>query len=134
MPTSVRLFTVITCAVCVAALAADSMQALQDKKAAPSVAGKWTMAVDAGPHGTTAMGLALQQDGRVVKGTFQSPHGDMPVEGEFADGALALSTLSSGDDSMRITFTARLKADGTLAGYMSSQMGDMTWTATRARD
>jgi hypothetical protein len=27
--------------------------------------------------------------------------------------------------------TAKLKDDGTLDGYLSSQMGDMTWTARR---
>jgi hypothetical protein len=42
---------------------------------------------------------------------------------------LKLETAEGGD--AKITFTGKLKDDGTLAGYLSSQMGDMKWTATR---
>ena len=35
--------------------------------------------------------------------------------------------------SGKVTFNARLKDDGTLTGTLSSEMGDMTWTATRER-
>jgi hypothetical protein len=77
------------------------------------------------------MGLSLEQNGRKVAGTFASPHGDMPVEGEFVDGALTLSTVSRDRDAEPITFRATLKGE-TLSGYLSSAMGDMTWTAARA--
>jgi hypothetical protein len=30
-------------------------------------------------------------------------------------------------------FSAKLKDDGTLAGYVSSDMGDMNWTAERVQ-
>jgi hypothetical protein len=106
--------------------------AAQDKKPAATVAGRWTMTVDAGPHGVTTMGLVLQQDGTKVTGTFASPHGDMPVEGEFVDGTLKLATTAEHADS-QITFEARLK-DERLSGYLSSQMGDMKWTAERVKD
>ena len=106
--------------------------AAQDKKPAATVAGRWTMTVDAGPHGVTTMGLVLQQDGTKVTGTFASPHGDMPVEGEFVDGTLKLATTAEHADS-QITFEARLK-DERLSGCLSSQMGDMKWTAERVKD
>jgi hypothetical protein len=106
--------------------------AAQDKKPAATVAGRWTMTVDAGPHGVTTMGLVLQQDGTKVTGTFASPHGDMPVEGEFVDGTLKLATTAEHADS-QITFEARLR-DERLSGYLSSQMGDMKWTAERVKD
>lgn len=80
------------------------------------------------------MGLALKQDGQNVTGTFSSPHGDVPVKGKFADGALELETTSQDADSPQVTFTAKLKDDGTLAGYLSSRMGDMTWTAERVKE
>lgn len=116
-------------------VASHRTHAFQDKKtdhkAAPRVAGKWTMSVKGGPHGDTTMGLALEQDGKQVSGIFATPHGDdLQVQGEFAERTLTLATPGGGDS--RITMTATLKDDGTLDGYMSSQLGDMTWTARRA--
>ena len=100
--------------------------------AAPTVAGSWTMTVQGSPHGDMTMGLTLEQKGTKVTGTFASPHGEMAVSGEFADGTLAIATAGSDDE--KITFNAKLKDDGTLAGYISSPMGDMKWTASRTED
>ncbi|HEY2433239.1 MAG TPA: hypothetical protein VGI12_11250 [Vicinamibacterales bacterium] len=99
--------------------------------AAPTVDGAWTMTVSGSPHGDAAMGLTLKQDGTKVSGTFSSPHGDMAIAGEFVNGELKLSTTSGTEDE-KILFSARLRDDGTLAGSVSSPMGDMTWTARRA--
>ena len=33
----------------------------------------------------------------------------------------------------KLVFSAKLKDDGTLAGYVSSDMGDMNWTAERVQ-
>jgi hypothetical protein len=97
------------------------------------VSGTWTMNVQGGPHGDATMGLVLKQDGTKVTGTFSSGHSpDMDVTGEFKDGELKIETTEGGDS--RIIFTAKLKADGTLAGYISSGMGDMKWTASRAAE
>jgi opacity protein-like surface antigen len=101
--------------------------------AAPSVAGRWTMAVDGGPHGNVTMGLTLSQDGSKVTGTFTSPHGDMNVAGEFVEGQLKIATTAGGDDE-KIYFEARLNDDGTLSGSISSPMGDMKWKGTRVAD
>jgi len=98
--------------------------------AAPTVTGTWTMTVLGSPHGDMTMGLTLKQDGTTVTGTLASPHGEMAVTGEFADGNLNIAT--AGGDDEKITFSAKLKEDGTLAGYLSSPMGDMKWTASRA--
>jgi hypothetical protein len=77
------------------------------------------------------MGLVLTQDGTKVSGTFASGHGpDLAVTGEFAEGALKFETAGHGDS--KILFSARLKDDGTLAGTISSKMGDMKWTASKA--
>ena len=114
--------------VAVAALAASPLAA-QEKKPEPTVTGTWTMTVHPDPHGMT-MGLVLEQKGTKVTGTFASPHGDMPVEGEFVDGTLKLATTGGNVDS-QITFEARLKDGQTLSGYLSSPMGDMAWTAER---
>jgi hypothetical protein len=117
---------------CVAAAAASAQEA---KKQSANVAGKWTLSVDTGAqhHGTMEMGLTLKQEGTHVTGTFASPHGDMPVDGEFYEGSLKLSTTGGNADS-QITFEAKLKEDDSLDGYVSSQMGDMKWTGKRLKD
>jgi hypothetical protein len=98
------------------------------------VAGEWTMNVDTGSaHGIMTMSLTLKQDGKDVSGTFHSPHGDVAVTGEFVDGGLRLS-VTSGNSDMSGTFSAKLLDDGTLAGYLSSSRGDMSFTAERARE
>jgi hypothetical protein len=98
--------------------------------AAPTISGQWKMSVSGGPHGNATMGLTLTQDGTSVTGTFVTGHADLPVTGEFVDGALKLESVSSGDS--KIILSAKLKEDGSLSGYVSSPMGDMTWTAVRA--
>jgi len=94
-----------------------------------TVTGTWTMNVEGGPHGNATMGMVLKQEGTKVTGTFSSGHSaDMEVAGQFKDGQLDVET--KGGDS-RIIFSAKLKADGTLSGSISSEMGDMKWTASR---
>jgi len=100
-----------------------------DKTSGPSVAGQWTLNVKS-PHGEVGMALDLTQEGKKITGTLATPHGDvLPVTGEFTENTLTLSTPGPGDS--RITMTAKLIENGTLDGYLSSQMGDMTWTARR---
>ncbi len=100
---------------------------------APTVTGSWTLAVDGGAHGVVAMGLVLKHEGKTVTGTFASPHGESRVAGRFESGTLTLATTGGGDSVPQVTFNATLNDDGTLAGYLSSEMGDMKWTATRAK-
>lgn len=132
---TVALFTALLLAGTLTAVGVRAVGALQDKKTdqkpAPSVAGRWTMSVKGGPHGDTPMGLVLEQKGKKVTGTLATPHGDdFAVDGEFAEGTLTIATAGAGD--ARISLTAKLKADDTLEGYLSSQMGDMTWTGRRS--
>lgn len=109
---------------------AAPMQA-QARKAAASrdLTGRWTLTTSAdGPHGAVSMEFELKQNGRKVAGRLVPPHGgEIALEGEFDAGTLSLSS-SSGEG---LTMKATLKSDGTLAGYLSSERGDMTWTATR---
>jgi hypothetical protein len=101
--------------------------------AEPTVAGRWVLSVDAGPHGRTPMSLSLKQEGSKVTGTFGTPHGEFAVDGTFTKGELRLKTAAV-EDSQPITLVAKLKADGTLDGYLSSEMGDMAWTGQREKD
>ena len=65
------------------------------------------------------MGLVLEQDGKKVTATLAPPHGgEIPLEGEFADGTLKLSASSQGGEGPYATLNAVLNDNGTLAGYL----------------
>ena len=101
--------------------------------AAQDLTGKWTMKVSGGPHGDTAMSLVLKQDGEKITAAFDPGHdGEIPMTGTLVKGALTMESPAN-DDGAKITMKAMLKADGTLSGFLSSQMGDMTWTAARVK-
>jgi hypothetical protein len=100
--------------------------------AAATVAGTWTMTVDS-PHGQATMGLVLKQDETKVTGTFASGHApDQTVSGELVDSVLKLET--EGESDHQVIFKGTLKRDGTLAGTLSTPVGDMRWTAQRVKD
>lgn len=110
---------------------ATAVSAAQAPTPAQDLSGKWTMKVSGGPHGDAAMGLVLKQDGEKVAAMFNPGHdGDIPMSGTFVKGALALESPAN-DDGSRILMKGTLKADGSMAGFMSSAMGDMTWSAAR---
>ena len=99
----------------------------------PTVEGRWTGRITGTPHGDMAMSLSLKQDGKKVTGTLTTEHtGDLAVEGELTDRTLKLSTGSNAETE--ITLTGTLKDDGSLGGSLSSQVGDMTWSAERVTD
>lgn len=98
---------------------------------APTVSGTWSMSIDS-PHGNMKASLTLTQDGTAVRGTFRSPMPDMTVSGTFENGTLKIETADSADT--KLICTATLKEDGTLSGFVSSDMGDMKWTAERVPD
>ncbi len=110
---------------------AAATMAAQAPPSAPDLTGKWTMKVSGGPHGDAAMALVLKQDGEKVAATFNPGHdGDIPMSGTFVKGALTLKSPANDDGSV-ITMKGTLKADGSLSGFLSSAMGDMTWSAAR---
>lgn len=108
-----------------------------DPKAAPAIAGKWTMSVetDGGPMESS---LELKAgEGKKVSGTITSQMGSAPIEGEFAEGKLTLSmTMEGSGGSMAIAFSGTMKEDGTLAGTLNGGNGQFTlsWTAKRVKD
>jgi hypothetical protein len=98
--------------------------------AAPSPAGKWTIALDT-PHGAVTMSFDLQLSADKITGTMTSDMtGTVPVTGTFADGTVALSLETSGGLDFHFTF----KDPDTMTGNLSSQMGDMACAATRRKD
>ena len=124
-----------TIAIVLLAVASSLPAHAQSNRSPAPVAGRWILTTSAdGPHGATSMPLVLAQDGRKVTGTLTPPHGgDLALAGEFANGELKLATAAEKDKHPAVTLQARLKDDGSLAGFLSGPMGDMTWTAVRAK-
>lgn len=91
-----------------------------------SIAGTWV--IMARGH---QIGLGLEQDGPKLTGTLVVMGKSIPVDGEFNDGALKLST--GPDEADPITLTGKLKDDGTLEGLTTTRHGTMTWTAERLK-
>jgi hypothetical protein len=104
-----------------------------DEKAAASIAGKWTMAVET-QNGAMNTGLDLKQEDKKITGTISGPQGDAALAGEYADGKLTFNvTVQGNNGEVKLVFVGSLKADGTLAGSMNYGQGDLNWTATRAK-
>jgi hypothetical protein len=91
-----------------------------------SVAGMWTLLVtDQGSYP-----MVLAQKGKAITGSIDGPHGLIQVKGEFTNGQLKMAGTSQ---AIQLSATGSLKADGSLAGNMTSNVGDMAWTAVRAK-
>jgi hypothetical protein len=103
----------------------------RETKAAADVSGVWDLAVK-GPaaHGGMNATLELHQEGKKVTGSLAAHGNRHTLAGEFADGELALEATDVPADKA-LTLNAKLKDDGTLAGYLSGPMGDMQWTGQR---
>ena len=119
--------------VLLAALATSSAFAADVAKKPISVAGGWEMTVKGPPaHGDMTATLQLKQDGAKLSGTFAFNGKTQPIAGKLVDGALSFETTDTPADKA-MAFTAQLK-DGELAGSVSTHMGDMRWTAVRAKE
>jgi hypothetical protein len=114
-------------------IAAVAGGSAQDNKGTSGVAGAWDLVVK-GPaaHGDLTATLELEQDGSKVTGTFTAHGRTHKLAGQFDNTELRLETVDTPADHT-MSLTARLKDDGTLAGYLSSSMGDMQWTGSRAK-
>jgi hypothetical protein len=105
-----------------------------EAKAPASVAGKWTMSVES-QNGTTTSALDLKLDGKKVTGTLSSDRGAGPVQGEFADGKLALKMIFDGPNGqVEIAINGAMKDDGTLAGMLDFNGQGIPWKASRVKE
>jgi hypothetical protein len=101
------------------------------------VTGKWAVTIESA-QGTAETHMTLKQDGKKITGTFASPHGsdEFPVLGERADNTLTFAVDGKTEHGeMRFDIKATVKKeDGTIAGTMTSSMGESKFTARRAKD
>jgi hypothetical protein len=77
------------------------------------------------------MSMVLTQNGKTLGGTLDSPHGPIALKGEIVDGTLTFKGSGGDAHPLEFTFKGALKSDGTLAGNLTSNVGDMNWTAVR---
>jgi hypothetical protein len=100
-------------------------------KPAPTVAGKWNVALET-PHGKVTMNLELKLEGKKVTGTLRTEQqGPFPLAGECAEGKLTFAVTEDGAD---LSFAGRWKDADTILGVLSNQHGDLTGIATRVKD
>ena len=126
---------IVLAAIALALAAAAPVAAQSSSTKTPNVSGRWDVAI-AMQDGTLPATLTLAQDGKKITGTFNSEHsGEVPVDGQYADSTLTFTAVvhSGSAQEMKIQFAGALKADGTLGGTLSWPMGEMTWTASRAK-
>ena len=101
----------------------------------PSIAGTWNVSM-IGDH-VVPVALVLEQSGTKVTGTLILHGREVPVEGEYVDGALSVATAQESDGGSspfgQITIKATLKDDGTLAGESVSSRGRIPITAERLK-
>jgi hypothetical protein len=108
-------------------------QAQPDKKAAPSVAGKWIMTLEMS-MGTATPSLDLKQDGAKVTGTYTGRYGTFALEGSLTDHTIAFSfTMEAEGQSVTMAFQGEVSADAqSMRGTATlGEMGEATWTAKR---
>ena len=105
--------------------------AAQAGRSAQDVTGAWELTIK-GPaaHGDLTATMDLEQKGTKVKGRFTAHGNTHGLTGEFTNDELSLQTTDTPTDHS-MTLNAKFTEDGTLAGYLSSSMGDMKWTASR---
>ena len=129
----VMLAAVAAMAIAAAPLTAFA-QAAQPAKPAASVAGKWDMNVT-GPDGNgISVTIVFKQDGKKLTGTLTGPQGEVPLEGEYAEGKIMFGISVPGDGgAMNIGFAGNMKDDGSLAGMASGPFGEIPWTATKSK-
>ncbi len=113
--------------------AQEQAEAADEKKEAPTYAGKWTVSMQS-PQGAfvSTVDIVLdKEDPKKVTGSMASEMGTFEVWGEIDEGTLWFAV--SPDGSMELWFGGTLKEDGSMAGTMDIQGNSMAWTAIRVK-
>ena len=96
------------------------------------ISGKWDVLMDT-PAGQMPFTANFTQTGDKVAGTIAGPGGDIPIAGTMTGNALKLDmNVPTPQGELSIVMTGDLTPTG-ITGKASTAMGDMTWSATRAK-
>ena len=114
------------------AAAAAAPAASAASPAGAGVTGKWDILMDT-PAGQMPFTGNLVQTGDKVSGTVTGPTGELPITGTMSGNALTMDmSIQTPQGDLAVKFTGDLSPTG-LNGKASTMMGDMTWSATRAK-
>ena len=96
-----------------------------------NLTGSWTMRL----NGEISLRLVLTHKGKNITGTLQNPHGNpIQIKGQFSGKEFQFTGSSEGGEwAYRMTGKGTLQPDGSFAGDIKSNVGDLTWTAVRAK-
>lgn len=113
-----------------ASVRADAQEAKPPAIEIGAVAGTWAFVVDS-PHGEMTLALEMRVEERKIVGTMASEQmGSSPIAGDYADGTLKFTAEGQ---MGAMTFTGKFKNRDTIAGYLSTQAGDLVGVATRKK-
>ena len=95
-----------------------------------NLTGNWTMRV----NDEISLRLVLTHKGKNITGTLQNPHGNpIQIKGQLSGKEFQFTGSSEGGEwAYRMSGKGTLQPDGSFAGNIKSNVGDMTWTAVRA--
>jgi hypothetical protein len=108
----------------------------QEAKAAPSVTGRWTMALNMS-MGISRPALTLKQEGEKLTGTYAGRYGTFPLQGTIKGRAIEFSlTMTVESEKVEMSFVGEVSEDAqSMRGDADlGQAGDGTWTAKREKD
>jgi hypothetical protein len=99
--------------------------------AAPSLNGRWDLLAKDTPHGDMHLQVTFTEGaGTALAAELLLFDQKIEMTGEHNRDGFAVSGDHSGGN---LTLSGKLKADGTLEGFLSSERGDLVWTGTRAK-
>jgi hypothetical protein len=96
------------------------------------ITGKWDILMDT-PAGQMPFTATFTQAGDKVTGMISSPQGEIPIAGTATGNAVKLDmAVQTPQGELAITMTGDVGPSG-ITGKASTPMGDMTWSASRAK-
>ena len=96
------------------------------------ITGKWDILMDT-PAGQMPFTANFVQTGEKLSGTVSGPTGELPINGTLTGNAVKMDmNIQTPQGDLEIKFTGDLGPTG-MSGKANTMMGDMSWSATRAK-
>ena len=93
--------------------------------------GAWDLVSTGTPHGDMHYQVTFVHGaGTALTAEMTLFDNKIPMSGEAKDGTFRVSGDNQGST---LTLSGKLKADGTIEGFLSNEQGDLTFTGTRAK-
>ncbi len=120
---------VVLAAICVVVLAFSWTAAAQEPA---KVAGNWELSME-GPRGTMTQTLAVEQDGKNIKGTLKGQRGESPFEGTVDGNKISFTVKRETPNGTRTMDYAGTVDGDAMKGTVKFGEREIEWTAKRAK-